>query len=106
MERMNTMHITVTADNFDKEVLQSEKPVLLDFWAEWCGPCQMLAPIIDEIAEARSDIVVGKVNVDEEAELSLRFGIRSIPTLVVMKNGEKVASSIGYQSREEIEKLL
>lgn len=100
------MHITVTADNFDKEVLQSEKPVLLDFWAEWCGPCQMLAPIIDEIAEARSDIVVGKVNVDEEAELSLRFGIRSIPTLVVMKNGEKVASSIGYQSREEIEKLL
>ena len=100
------MHITVTADNFDKEVLQSEKPVLLDFWAEWCGPCQMLAPIIEEIAEARSDIVVGKVNVDEEAELSLRFGIRSIPTLVVMKNGEKVASSIGYQSREEIEKLL
>ena len=100
------MHITVTADNFDKEVLQSEKPVLLDFWAEWCGPCQMLAPIIDEIAEARSDIVVGKINVDEEAELSLRFGIRSIPTLVVMKNGEKVASSIGYQSREEIEKLL
>ena len=100
------MQITVTADNFDKEVLQSEKPVLLDFWAEWCGPCQMLAPIIDEIAEARSDIVVGKVNVDEEAELSLRFGIRSIPTLVVMKNGEKVASSIGYQSREEIEKLL
>ena len=100
------MHITITADNFDKEVLQSEKPVLLDFWAEWCGPCQMLAPIIDEIAEARSDIVVGKVNVDEEAELSLRFGIRSIPTLVVMKNGEKVASSIGYQSREEIEKLL
>lgn len=98
--------ITITSANFDAEVLHSEKPVLLDFWAEWCGPCQMLAPIIDEIAEARSDIVVGKVNVDEEAELSLRFGIRSIPTLVVMKNGEKVASSIGYQSREEIEKLL
>lgn len=98
--------ITITNKNFDQEVLASDKPVLVDFWATWCGPCRMLAPIIEEIAESRSDIKVGKVNVDEEGELAVRFGISSIPTVIVFKNGDIAAQAIGYRPRAEIEALL
>ena len=98
--------ITITNKNFDQEVLASDKPVLVDFWATWCGPCRMLAPIVEEIAESRSDIKVGKVNVDEEGELAVRFGISSIPTVMVFKNGELTAQSVGYRPRAEIESLL
>ena len=98
--------ITITNKNFDQEVLASDKPVLVDFWATWCGPCRMLAPIIEEIAESRSDIKVGKVNVDEEGELAVRFGIASIPTVIVFKNGDIAAQAVGYRPRAEIEALL
>ena len=98
--------ITITNKNFDQEVLASDKPVLVDFWATWCGPCRMLAPIIEEIAESRSDIKVGKVNVDEEGELAVCFGISSIPTVIVFKNGDIAAQAIGYRPRAEIEALL
>ena len=98
--------ITITNKNFDQEVLASDKPVLVDFWATWCGPCRMLAPIIEEIAESRSDVKVGKVNVDEEGELAVRFGISSIPTVIVFKNGDIAAQAIGYRPRAEIEALL
>lgn len=101
---MNT--ITITKDNFDAEVLQSAQPVLLDFWAEWCGPCRMLAPVLDQIAAERTDIKVGKVNVDEQPELARQFGVMSIPTLVVMKNGEAVAQSVGVQPKEAILRMI
>ncbi len=94
--------ITITSDNFDAEVIKSEKTVLLDFWASWCGPCKMLSPVVDEIADETPDIKVGKINVDEENELAARFGISSIPTLVVMKNGKIEASSVGVRPKSEI----
>lgn len=97
---------TVNNANFDEFVMQSDKTVLLDFWATWCGPCRMIAPIVEEIAEEREDIAVGKVNVDEELELAARFGITSIPTLIVMKNGQVTATSLGYRPKADIEKLL
>ena len=96
---------TVTKENF-KAFTQSEKPVLLDFWASWCGPCQMVGPIVEEIARERTDVAVGKVNVDEEMELAMQFGVSSIPTLVVLKNGQTVARAVGYRPKAEIEKLL
>ena len=98
--------ININKNNFQNEVLNSEKPVLLDFWAPWCGPCRMVSPIVDEIAAERSDIKVGKINVDEEVELAMEFGVASIPTLVVMDHGEVVDKAIGYMPKKEIEKLL
>ncbi len=93
------MIFEITSSNFEEKVLKSEKPVLIDFWAEWCGPCRMLAPSIDAIASERDDIVVGKVNVDTEGKLAVTFGIDSIPTLVIVKNGEVVAKLVGYNSK-------
>ena len=88
--------VTITKENFENEVLKSDKPVLLDFWATWCGPCRMVSPIVDEIANERDDIKVGKINVDEQGELSMQFRIVSIPTLIVMKNGE--VAMLSYDS--------
>ena len=98
--------INITNENFEAEVMNSDKPVLLDFWATWCGPCQMIGPIVHEIAEERSDIKVGKINVDEEMKLAMKFGISSIPTLVVIKNGKAVAQSVGFQSKAQILSML
>ena len=94
--------ITLTKENFAQEVLQSTKPVLIDFWASWCGPCRMVSPVVDEIAEEHPEIKVGKVNVDEQQELAAAFQIMSIPTLIVMKEGKAVASSVGFRSKEAI----
>ena len=98
--------ITLTKSNFENEVLKADKPVLVDFWASWCGPCRMVSPIIDEIAAARSDVRVGKINVDEQPELARQFGIMSIPTLVVMKNGQIVNQAVGARPRSAIESML
>ena len=98
--------ITITKENFEAEVLKSAQPVLLDFWAAWCGPCRMLSPIVDEVAEERTDVKVGKVNVDEQMELAMRFQVSSIPMLVVFKDGKAVAKSVGYRSKSEIAAMV
>ncbi len=98
--------ITINQQNFEEEVLRSDKPVLLDFWATWCGPCRMVSPIVDEIAEERADIKVGKVNVDDEGELAARFGIMSIPTLVVVKDGKITSKAVGARPKAQILELL
>ena len=98
--------ISVNKNSFNQEVLNSDKPVLMDFWAPWCGPCRMVAPLVEEIAEERSDIKVVKINVDEEQELAMRFGVMSIPTLVVMKNGQVVNQAIGARPKAQILAML
>ena len=101
---MSVYHIN--RENFEAEVLQSEKPVLLDFWAPWCGPCRMVGPILDEIAAENEHIKVCKVNVDEEAALAEQYGIMTIPSIFVVKNGQFVAQTVGAKSKEQLLELL
>ena len=98
--------IHVTNETFEELVLESEKTVLLDFWATWCGPCQQIAPVLEEIAQERSDVVICKVNVDEEPELAAQFGVTGIPMLVVMEDGQIINEAVGARPKAEIEKLL
>ena len=98
--------ISVNKNNFNQEVLNSDKPVLMDFWAPWCGPCRMVVPLVEEIAKERSDIKVVKINVDEEQELAMQFGVMSIPTLVVMKNGKIVNQVTGARPKAQILAML
>ncbi len=98
--------IKVNGQNFEEEVIKSEKPVLIDFYADWCGPCKMLSPIIDEIAEENSEIKVVKVNVDDAQDLAMKYQVMSIPTLVVIKNGEEVNRSVGLIDKSQVENLI
>lgn len=101
---MAALHVTI--DNFEQEVMQSDKPVLIDFWASWCGPCKMLMPVIEELAGEVTDAKICKVNVDEQPDLAAKYGVMSIPTLVVIKNGQTVNKSVGVQSKDAILKML
>ena len=98
--------ITITNENFEQEVLKSDIPVLVDFWAVWCGPCRMVGPVLEEIAEERDDVVIGKVNVDEEQELAAQFGVMSIPTMILFKGGEAVNKIVGAMPKESILKVF
>ena len=101
---MSVIH--VTKENFQSLVLESDKKVLLDFWAVWCGPCKMIAPIVEQIADERSDVLVGKIDVDSQMELAVQFGIVSIPTLIVMEKGQVTGKAVGYRPKADILKLL
>ena len=98
--------ITITKENFETEVLKSAQPVLLDFWAAWCGPCRMLSPIVDEVAEERTDVKVGKVNVDEQPDLAVEFGVMSIPTPLLFENGKLVRQAVGARPKSGVLELL
>ncbi len=98
--------LTITKENFEEQVLRSEQPVLLDFWAGWCGPCRRMSPVVDELAEENPHVRVGKVNVDEETELAERFNVFSIPTFLVFKRGELAARTAGVQPKSALEELL
>jgi thioredoxin 1 len=98
--------IKITKNNFEKEVLQSKEPVLLDFWASWCGPCRMVSPTIEEIAKETEGVKVGKINIDEESELASQFSVMSIPTLMVLKEGKVAATAVGVRPKKEILKML
>ena len=100
------MITTITKENFEHEILKADKPVLVDFWASWCGPCRMLGPTIDEIAEEHPEIKVCKINIDDEAELAIRHGVMSVPTLMIFRNGEIAQTAIGVRPKEEILDLL
>ena len=98
--------ITLTKENFDSEVMKSTVPVLVDFWATWCGPCRMLSPVVDEIAEENTGFKVGKVNVDEQPDLAAQFNVMSIPTLVVIKDGKVANQSVGVISKQQILSMI
>lgn len=99
--------LSLNKHNFAEEVFNSEKPVLVDFWAPWCGPCRMLAPVVEELAEENTETLkFGKVNIDEEPELAERFGVFSIPTLILVKDGEVIATSVGYKPKHELEGMI
>ncbi|MBQ3900621.1 MAG: thioredoxin [Clostridia bacterium] len=98
--------LTLTKDNFENEALKAEGKVLIDFWAPWCGPCRMMSPVVDEIAEELTDVKVGKVNVDEEPELAMKYGVMSIPTLIVLENGQVINKSMGAVPKENVLRLL
>lgn len=100
------MVLKITKENFEAEVLKSDKKVVLDFWATWCGPCKMIAPVLEELAAERQDIKIGKVDVDTEGELAVRFGVMSIPTLVFFENGEEKNRVIGFHTKEELNELI
>ena len=96
----------INQENFEQEILQSEKPVLVDFWAPWCGPCRMIAPFLEEIAAEDESVTIGKINVDDEPELANAFGVMSIPTLVVIKEGKATAMAVGVQTAQQLDKLM
>ena len=100
------MELTLNRENFGSLVLEAEKPVLVDFWATWCGPCQMQAPVLEALAEKRGDILVGKVNVDDERELAMQFGISSIPTMILFRDGKAVDTIVGFSPLNELENRI
>ena len=100
------MELTLTKGNFQEEVLKAKKLVLVDFWATWCGPCQMEAPVLEELAAERSDVIIGKVNVDDEPELANAFQVNSIPTLILFNNGEAVRAAIGYRTKDQLIEMI
>ncbi|MBR0480976.1 MAG: thioredoxin [Firmicutes bacterium] len=100
------MELTLTKVNFQEEVLKAKKPVLVDFWATWCGPCKMQAPVLEELAAERSDVIIGKVNVDDEPELANAFQVNSIPTLILFNNGEAVRAAIGYRTKDQLIEMI
>ncbi|MDD2414817.1 MAG: thioredoxin [Eubacteriaceae bacterium] len=105
-EERNMAVVTITSENFEQEVLKSEQPVLVDFWASWCGPCKMLSPIVDEVAEETDTVKVGKVNVDEQQSLAGQFQVMSIPTLILFKGGKAVKRSVGAMPKADVQAFI